>query len=70
MIQNHRGLFVSPHCTECGNGSFQYDGGGWWLCDGLLDPGHENKELAACMNGFEGVSPLAYRVPEPGRGTK
>jgi hypothetical protein len=53
--RNVRGEFVAATCDVCGNGSFQYGGDGWWLCDGLADPPHPDQELVACMNGFEGL---------------
>lgn len=43
-----RGRFIPRDCDECGCGTLQYDGDGWWSCDGLADPGHPDKPLVAC----------------------
>lgn len=47
--KNEKGRFIPLHCPnpEC-DGDLQYEGDGLWRCDGLLDPGHDDKELAAC----------------------
>jgi hypothetical protein len=48
--RDEHGHFVPLECprVECGAGTLRPEGGGYWYCDGLADPGHENAELEAC----------------------
>ena len=34
--------------SNCGNGKLQPDGPSYWMCDGLADPGRDDKPLEAC----------------------
>lgn len=42
------GKFVSRDCPIEGCGGKLVREGDHWQCDGLIDPGHENKPLEAC----------------------
>lgn len=45
---DHRGRRVARDCVHCGNGRLQWEGAGWWRCDGLADPGRDDLPLEAC----------------------
>jgi hypothetical protein len=46
--RDSKGRAVRRDCSDCGNGTLQYEGDGIWRCDGLADPGHDDKPLIAC----------------------
>lgn len=45
-----KGRYVSLSCplAECGAGTLRYESDGMWHCDGLIDPGDDDKPLEAC----------------------
>jgi hypothetical protein len=47
---DNRGRKVPLACPRenCGAGKLQYEGDGYWRCDGLADPGSDDKPLEAC----------------------
>lgn len=48
--RDDKGRFFSRNCPDpnCGCGQLQYEGDGWWRCDGLVDPARTDQELEAC----------------------
>lgn len=50
--RDEKGRFVPLDCPvrECGGGRLVHDGGPEWRCDGLVDPGHPDRELQACSH--------------------
>jgi len=45
-------------CDVCGYGNLQYEGDGYWKCDGLSDPENDREELIECPRyHFDGEPP-------------
>lgn len=44
---------MSRNCPRCGNGTLQYEGNGFWRCDGLEDPENAAAPLQACSYTHE-----------------
>lgn len=57
--RDNKGFFVPLSCPrqECGGGTLQYEGDGWWRCDGLTDPNNDKLPLQECW--------FAHRDGEP-----
>jgi hypothetical protein len=60
---DHKGRFVTRDCPhpDCGGGRLQDQGGGYWTCDGLLDPG-DDRELEACWLSHMDGTPYEMHV--------
>ena len=65
--RDENGRFVSRGCPllECGYGTLQYEGNGFWACDGLADPG-DGSELIVCPHYHIDGEP-AIRAAREGR---
>jgi hypothetical protein len=56
--RDDKGHFVPRGCPRpnCGNGNLQYEGNGFWMCDGLAAPDDEG-ELDCCTFSHEDGKP-------------
>ena len=61
--RDERGRFVSRDCPlpECGYGTLQHEGDGFWACDGLADPGNGG-ELIECPHSHWDGEPVRARL--------
>ena len=56
---DNRGRRIERDCPHCGNGRLQWEGSGWWRCDGLADPGSNDKPLDACAHSHHDGEPVS-----------
>lgn len=63
--RDNRGRYISTDCPECGYGTLKDEGGGYWRCDGLADPGDVNKPLVACTYAHFDGEPRAMLGARP-----
>src|SRR5688572_3688054 len=58
--RDDQGRSVPRACPVCDCGVLQYEGDGFWRCDGLADPDDTNKELQACTFTHEDGKPYQH----------
>lgn len=50
--RDRQGRAISRQCPVC-DGKLQFEGDGYWRCDGLVDPARDHLPLEACTYTHE-----------------